>query len=283
MKLVPISDISIIKTLLGNADVANLSVREQIDVIEKSMLEYPQVEIPVKHSFSSGIYAREILIPKGTLLISKYHKFEQIDFMLYGDLSVVTSNGLLRIKAPFVGASHPGMKRLGYAHEDTLWIDVRAVNETNIEHLEKIMYCDTFEELEEFESRNQRLDFEKMLIEYNVPFSLVQAQSNNTEDYVEMPLDKVKIIDSKISGKGLFAVKPIRDQEIIMAARVKEMRTQAGKFTNHSSNPNAQMEIREDGNIYLVAIRNIFKEEITVNYRQCLELLGVKKELLCQQ
>jgi hypothetical protein len=43
------------------------------------------------------------------------------------------------------------------------------------------------------------------------------------------------------------------------------------------------MEIREDGNIYLVAIRNIFKEEITVNYRQCLELLGVKKELLCQQ
>ena len=98
-----------------------------------------------------------------------------------------------------------------------------------------------------------------------------------------MPLDKVKIIDSKISGKGLFAVKPIRDQEIIMAARVKEMRTQAGKFTNHSSNPNAQMEIREDGNIYLVAIRNIFKEEITVNYRQCLELLGVKKELLCQQ
>jgi hypothetical protein len=281
-KVIPKQDISIIKTLLGDADVANLSVREQIDIIEKAMLEYPQIEIPVKHSFWAGNYVREIMIPKGALIVSAYHKLPQIDFMLSGDISVVTGGGLMRIKAPYVGASPQGMKRLGFAHEETWWMDVRATNNTDIDQLEKILYCDTFEEFEEFENRFQRFDFETLLVEYGIPFSVAQSQSYDASTYGEVSLEpyKVEVRESKLSGKGLFAVKPIREKEVIMPARLQEMRTQAGRFTNHSCNPNAEMEFGEDGNIYLVAKRNIFKEEILVNYRQCLELLGRKK--ICQ-
>ena len=212
------------------------------------------------------------MIPKGALIVSTYHKLPQIDFMLSGDLSVVTGDGLKRIKAPYVGASPPGMKRLGFAHEETWWMDVRATNNTDIEQLEKMLYCDTFEEFEEFENRIQRLDFENVLMEHNIPFSVAQSQSINTEDYREVPMEKTIVCDSKLSGKGLFAIKPIRAEDVIMPARIQGMRTQAGRFTNHSFNPNAKMFLHDNGDIDLVALKTIFKEEITVDYRQALNL-----------
>jgi Mg2+ and Co2+ transporter CorA len=141
----------ILERLIGDKDISPLSVVERIMVIEKAMKESEfQIEIPVGHSFADGLYLRQVVIPKGTLLTSKFHKYDQIDVMLAGDMSIVSNDGIVRVKAPMIAKSGPGLKRLGYAHEETVWITVHATRETDIEMLEKTLFLDTAEELEAF-------------------------------------------------------------------------------------------------------------------------------------
>ena len=51
--------------------------RSGVMQIEKEMLEHEQVEMPVTHHFSKDLYARELFIPAGTLLVGKIHKHER--------------------------------------------------------------------------------------------------------------------------------------------------------------------------------------------------------------
>jgi quercetin dioxygenase-like cupin family protein len=80
-----------------------------------------QVEMPPVHYFSEGIYAREITIPKGTVLTGKMHKTEHINVVSKGEITVWTEEGMKRVRAPFTFVSKPGTKRVGYAHEETVW------------------------------------------------------------------------------------------------------------------------------------------------------------------
>lgn len=267
-------DDTILETLIADQEVSHLSVRERIELIEDAMFKCEQLHIPVGHAFADGLYMRQIMIPKGTLLTSKFHKYEQLDVMLQGDMSIVTNDGVVRVKAPMIGTSTPGMKRLGYAHEDTLWITVHATKETSIETLEKMLFADSYEEMERFEIERHREDYGQMLIECGFSHETARAQSENTGDQITISLEDhgIKVADSLIEGQGIFAVGGISEGETIAPARISGMRTQAGRFTNHSAAPNAIMTMREGGNIDLVALRNINEEEITVDYRQSLKL-----------
>ncbi len=111
-------------------------IRADINEIEAALFEHPQVEIPVTHHFTKGIYAREILIPKGTLLTGKIHRFAHMNIISQGDISVLTENGVKRIKAPFTMVSPPNTKRIGYAHEDTVWTTIHGTDETDLDALE---------------------------------------------------------------------------------------------------------------------------------------------------
>ena len=114
------------------------------------MREQPnQIVIETKHYFAQGLYAREIIIPKGTLLTGKIHLFEHLNIISKGDISVLTENGIKRIKAPATIISRPGIKRVGYAHEDTVWTTIHSCSETDSEKAEKLLVVDTFEEFAE--------------------------------------------------------------------------------------------------------------------------------------
>lgn len=123
------------------------TVEEKVLAVEKLMREQGQpVAIETKHYFAPGLYAREILIPKGTLATSKIHLFEHIDIISKGEISVLTDEGMKRITAPATFVSKPGLKRIGYAHEDTVWVSIIACNETDPEKAEKLLVVDTQEE-----------------------------------------------------------------------------------------------------------------------------------------
>lgn len=107
-----------------------------IQAFECGLLEMEQVEIPPIHHFADGLYGREILIPKGTVLTGKVHRGEHLNFLMKGDITVWTEDGMKRLQAPAVIISKPGTKRVGYAHEDTIWITVHASHETDLAQLE---------------------------------------------------------------------------------------------------------------------------------------------------
>ena len=130
--------------------VAPATIREQVNLIEAEMRKHPQLDLPLKHHFSDGLYARELFIPKGTLLTGKVHKFQQLNIMSKGDMSVLTEHGIVRVQAPYHVVSPPGTKRIAFAHEDTVWTTILATDETDIAKLEAHFVVDTDQEYAAF-------------------------------------------------------------------------------------------------------------------------------------
>ena len=48
-------------------------------------------KMPLRHSFTDGIYVRELTIPEGTMLVGKIHKHRHHNMLLKGDIIVATS------------------------------------------------------------------------------------------------------------------------------------------------------------------------------------------------
>lgn len=118
--------------------------------LEAELKSMPQVNIPIKHYYGPGVYAREIFIPKGSLVTGKLHKYAQLNIMSKGDISVLLEDGVIRVQAPFTVVSPAGTKRVAYAHEDTVWTTILATTETDPDVIEREFTASTYEEYLEF-------------------------------------------------------------------------------------------------------------------------------------
>ena len=133
--------------------VSREEIRKALLFVEDRMRKVPgaiigdSVVCPLTHTFVDGAYVREIFMPKGILLTSKIHKITHPYFVLRGDVSVITEEGVKRIKAPFYGVTPAGTKRLLYMHEDTTWVTVHVTKERDLEKIEEEIIAKTFEEL----------------------------------------------------------------------------------------------------------------------------------------
>lgn len=130
--------------------------RAGIMELEQMMLEHPQVEMPVVHHFSKGLYGRELKIPAGTLLVGKIHKHQSLNILAEGDISLLTEEGVKRVQAPFVVVSKPGIKRVGFAHTDCTWITCHATEETNLEKIEDEVIAKDFSEVASLSEKEQQ-------------------------------------------------------------------------------------------------------------------------------
>lgn len=131
-------------------------LRGKIEQLEAVMKQMPgQIQIEPKHYFVHGLYAREITIPAGTTLTGKIHKFPHLNIISKGEISVMTDAGVQKIKAPATIISKPGTKRVGYAHEETVWTTIHATEETDPEKIEDALVVNSYEEFLEFEAKKQ--------------------------------------------------------------------------------------------------------------------------------
>jgi hypothetical protein len=99
---------------------------------------------PVKNSFADGCYIREIFNPAGELLVTKIHKKEHPFFLMKGEMSVLTEDGIKHLKAPHQGITKPGTKRIIYAHTDCVFITVHATEETDVAKIEEQVIAKDF-------------------------------------------------------------------------------------------------------------------------------------------
>lgn len=135
-------------------------LREKIELLESKILSRNDpVEMKPVHRFVEGLYAREITIPKDVVLTGKIHKFEHLNFLMKGKISVLTEDGIKEITAPAVIPSMPGTKRVGYTHEETIWVTVHATDCRDESEIEDKLTCSTHEQFIEFcESERLRLE-----------------------------------------------------------------------------------------------------------------------------
>lgn len=122
--------------------------RQKILDVQDELTEEPQVKLPLLHDFSKGVYCRQILMKKGTLVIGKTHKTEHLNIVMSGSASVLIDGEVKFIKAPYVFNSGKGIKKILYIHEEMVWATIHLTDETNPDKLEKLMVYTEKEERE---------------------------------------------------------------------------------------------------------------------------------------
>ena len=126
------------------------AIRIKIMQVEDVIRSLPDQRegLPTIHHFADGLYVREVYMEAGLILTGKIHKHEHINIISKGDVSVITEDGIDRIIAPRTMVVRPGIKRLLYVHEDTIWatIHFNPTNETDLGKLEKEFVTNSYEE-----------------------------------------------------------------------------------------------------------------------------------------
>lgn len=128
--------------------------REKISELEHTLIKSPSGKTgenlsetnPVKHTFTDGCYIREIFNPADELVITKIHKKEHPFFLMKGEMSILTEEGIQRIKAPYQGITKPGTKRVIYTHEGCTFITVHPTDKKTVEEVEEEVVCTTYKD-----------------------------------------------------------------------------------------------------------------------------------------
>tara|TARA_R100000808_G_C2150951_1_gene159858 strand:- start:1302 stop:1910 length:609 start_codon:yes stop_codon:yes gene_type:complete len=145
--------------------------RSSIMKVQENMEKRPDALIgketekrnPLKHSFADGCYIREVFNPKGELLVTKIHKVKHPFFLMKGEMSVLTEDGIKRFKAPHQGITPAGTKRIIYCHEDCVFITVHATEETDINKIEEQVIAKDFEAFDSSEIEAFKKEVEESL------------------------------------------------------------------------------------------------------------------------
>ena len=126
-------------------------------LIAQGALESTLEDCTLKHYFSPKdekygccTYAREMMIPKGTLIIGKIHRHQHLNFISKGKVVVFTEFGEKHLEAPCTFISEIGLKRAVYAEEDTLWTTVHMTefeSEAELDKIEQEVIAPSYDEM----------------------------------------------------------------------------------------------------------------------------------------
>ena len=95
------------------------------------------------------MYAREILIPAGYVIVGKIHRHAHVNTISKGKAAVATEFGMETIEAPHTFVSKPGTKRAVLALEDTIWTTYHPTDETDLDKIEDDIIAVSFDEYEQ--------------------------------------------------------------------------------------------------------------------------------------
>lgn len=105
-----------------------------------------------KHIFGDGTYVRQMTIAEDEVIIGAIHKHLHVWFLLSGSITVLTEGELKEYKAPCTMLSDPGVKRVIYGNEESIFTNVHKnpTNTEDIKELEKQIVALSYEEYEEY-------------------------------------------------------------------------------------------------------------------------------------
>lgn len=129
-----------------------------------------------------------------------------------------------------------------------------------------------------------RRDFHSFLAEYGLTPEWFESVCTRSDDIATYPSDtapSIVVDDSPIAGRGVFVTSDFTPGEIVAVATWGKHRTLAGRFVNHSHEPNVIPVFLENGCGAYKAIGYIKNgEEITVDYREVMILSYGKGEVV---
>lgn len=133
----------------GNIEV-KVPMRERVLSLERELALLPQVDLPIRHFFIDDTYAREMTIFAGTALVGRVHKHPCINIISKGKIIVTVDDAVKTIEAPHTFVSQGGVKRAGYALEETIWTTIHHTSETDVDKIEDVLGTVTYEEYQRY-------------------------------------------------------------------------------------------------------------------------------------
>ena len=107
---------------------------------------------PIKHTFADGVYIRQMDMKKDTVVVGAIHKHLHVWFLLIGDVTIATEDTTEDYIAPCYIVSTPGVKRVIYSNEDSIFVNVHKnpTNTKDLDKLEKEIVALNYKEYEEY-------------------------------------------------------------------------------------------------------------------------------------
>jgi hypothetical protein len=259
--------------------VAETPVNLKPAVIARALSGLPQVECPVIHRFTDGVYIREMTIPAGTFIVGCEHIAGSVNVCLSGVGTLFVDGVAKTVTAPAIINAKPGAKMM-HAITDVVWWNIfqNPDNERDIQKLEdRIVRKD--ESFLEIQAEMLRIESDSRVsdvanyagIDDGIIDFLQCLEFDDGETF------SLEVRDSAIEGKGLFS--PFSAQEgYVFGPYIKNCAlTHIGKYVNHAKQPNCIL-VKSGNDVNLVAARSIHGklggmrgEELTIDYRTIFE------------
>ena len=111
------------------------NLAEQFAAIPKVWDYDPQI----KHNFSDGLYAKEMILPEGYIAYSHSHTYAHLSILAKGRVIVKTDDYNREYLAPACINIEANTYHQIEALEDVVWFCVHATEETNIDKIDEVL------------------------------------------------------------------------------------------------------------------------------------------------
>jgi quercetin dioxygenase-like cupin family protein len=110
-----------------------------ISDLHQKMVGTFEIDLGIKHNFSDGLYAKEMVVPKGYIVGTHAHKFSHLSILAKGKVVVKTDDLEAIYEAPSCLEIKEGVNHTIEALEDTVWFCIHATNETDENKIDKVL------------------------------------------------------------------------------------------------------------------------------------------------
>ena len=110
--------------------------QDSIYQLQEIMKDFPKADVVTRHHFSDGMYAREMVMPPGSIVVGALHKTKHLFTVVSGECEVSSTTERETITAPYLGETIPGTKRVIYSETGCTWIAFYPTHLTDIDELE---------------------------------------------------------------------------------------------------------------------------------------------------
>ena len=98
-----------------------------------------EVDLGTVHHFSDGVYAKQMLIPKGYMAGTHSHEYSHLSILSVGRVIVKTDTNSTEYKAPACIEITKNTLHNIEALEDSVWFCVHATEETNLKLIDNVL------------------------------------------------------------------------------------------------------------------------------------------------
>ena len=105
----------------------------------RQILDIRENELPLTHTFSDGVYAREIFMPAGMIVVGHVHNTKHLNIVQCGKAMVWMNGEVSEVSGPITFESGAGVRKVLYILEDMIWTTIHVTDETDVETLENTL------------------------------------------------------------------------------------------------------------------------------------------------